>query len=419
MNKIVIKATADELEPDRTEELKRYIRVGDKYMKEVFEPDKKGNLYRNYKERQRQTIKDDWDNGFLKAIKKYEGFCNVPSHTNYKQEIHGFFNEYCPLTHIPKEGDCCTILQILKHIFQDKFDFALDYFQLLYTQPTQRLPILLLESQERNTGKSSFGNLLLLLFQDNAIKLGNGDLESDFNAIWIKRLVVVIDETSLDKKGIMQMLKRLSTETGKTTSNEKNKAQTQTDFFGKFVFMSNEEGSALPIERGETRFAVFKVSTFSEKGISEINNIETFIKNEIPAFIHLLQNRKMVHKDTSRMYFSPDVYLTKELLAYYENSVSQIARAIKELVKDTFTMFPEQAELKFSLSNVVSELKYNVRNIEKEKVRKAIENELGLKPEKKQRYTFYSLQTAESIGNHLSSEIAQNNVPYTFIRERL
>lgn len=40
----------------------------------------------------------------------------------------------------------------------------LDYLQLLYLYPIQKLPILLLVSEERNTGKSTFLNFLKAIF---------------------------------------------------------------------------------------------------------------------------------------------------------------------------------------------------------------------------------------------------------------
>lgn len=99
-------------------------------------------------------------------------------------------------------------MRFLNHVFGAKIDFALDYLLLLYTKHTQRLPILLLESKERGTGKSTIGNILKLLFQDNSAKLGNSELKSDFNAIWVKRLAIIVDETSLEKNTVMQMIKR-------------------------------------------------------------------------------------------------------------------------------------------------------------------------------------------------------------------
>ena len=48
------------------------------------------------------------------------------------------------------------------HIFGDQYELGLDYLQILYTMPQQKLPILLLVSEERNTGKSTILNFLRL-----------------------------------------------------------------------------------------------------------------------------------------------------------------------------------------------------------------------------------------------------------------
>ena len=39
------------------------------------------------------------------------------------------------------------------------------------------------------------------------------------------------------------------------------------------------------------------------------------------------------------------------------------AQAIKQLVKDTFAMFPDETELRFSITNIMDELKGNVLSI--------------------------------------------------------
>lgn len=375
---------------------KRFIRVGDEYMKEVSMPDKDGNLYRTYVKRDKGNIQDDIGKGFMsKYIQKYEGFCLVPSHTNYQKEIHGFFNEYYQISHQPKEGNFNTIYHFLTHVFGNKIDFILDYLQILYLKPTQRLPIILLESKQRGTGKSTFGSLLKLIFEDNTAKLGNTELESDFNAIWVKRLAIIVDETSLEKNSIMQMLKRFSTETGKVTSNEKNKAQKQIDFFGKFVFLSNDEGKALPIEKGETRFAVFKVPTFAEKGLKENPNIEAEFLNEIPHFLYFLKNRKLVHKEQSRMYFALEAYHTEQLQYYYDNSLSSTGKAIKEWLIESFNFFEEEKELRYSISNICTELEGRFKYLDRSKVKKSLLEEFNLPEQKKSRYKYYSLKSAE------------------------
>lgn len=394
---------------------KYYIRVGDNYFKIVYRPDKEGKPFKDYLKLNKSTIIDDHTHGIIKYISKYDDFCMVASHTNYRQVINGFYNEYSELTHQPKEGQCKNILGVIRHVFGEHyFDFALDYLQLLYTDPYQRLPILLLESQEKNTGKSTFANVVYKMFQDNAIKIGNNDLQSDFNSVWVKRLAIIVDETSLEKKGITQMLKRFSTETGKVTVNEKNKAQTEVDFFGKFLFISNEEGKALFIERGDPRWAVFKVQTFAEKGIKDDPLIDDKIGKEIPAFLHYLSHRKLKYKRESRMYFNPVVYQTSQLQLYYNNSISKVAQYIKKLIVDTFDLYPQAEILKFSISEIMEELKNEIRNLEREKIRYALEKELNLKQRQRTHYTLFSRKAIEFNHLHIPTSNLKNNVHYCF-----
>lgn len=392
-----------------------FIRIRDDYYKIVLRPDKSGKFYKDLLRLSKTTITDDYTKGILKYINKYDDFTLVASHTNYQQVINGFYNQYHEVTHKPTQGDYVNIFHILTHIFgESHIDFILDYLQILYTNPNQCLPIILIESEEKNTGKTTFSNLLYWIFQFNAMKLGNGDLHSDFSGFWLQRLLLIVDETSLEKQGVMQMLKRLSTETGKVISNEKNKAQREVDFIGKFVMLSNDAGKALPIERGDPRWAVFKAPTFAEKGYKDDPKISEKIQQEISAFLHFLVNRTLVHPLESRMYFHPEVYHTSQLMLYYENSISLVAQAIKQLVKDSFMMFPNETELNFSITNIMDELKGNVRGLEKERVRKALNSELKIEQSaKKGRYDFFSLSGAER-GN--SCSIEGNSITYKFLK---
>ncbi|WP_221390816.1 primase-helicase family protein [Dyadobacter sp. NIV53] len=219
----------------------------------------------------------------------------------------------------------------------------------------------------------------------------------------------------------MQLIKRLSTETSKITSNEKNKAQKQIEFIGKFVFMSNEEGRALPIERGDTRFAVFKVPTFKEKGLVDDPNIENKIRLEIPAFLHYLENTKPIYPEMGRMYFDTKVYYTDQLFAYYEGSQSYIAKAIQEFIKDAFEMFPDQRALHYSVSDIISQLSVGeyAKKSDRQQIRRALENELSMVEQNKQRYEFYNLAQFHTGNNNenYNSE-GRNNRVFEFTREQ-
>lgn len=397
---------------------KEYIRVGDDYYKFVQKSNKNGEYYSDKIKLSKTTITDQYTRSILPHISKYDGFTLVPSHTDYQQIRGTFYNQYYQLTHQTNEGNFDNILKLLNHLFgQSHINFALDYLQILYTKPTQNLPIIVLESFEKNTGKSTFGILLNKIFQENVIKLGNGDLSSDFNGFWLQRLLIIVDETSLDKDAVTQMLKRLSTENGKVVSNSKNSKQEEIDFIGKFVFCSNQEGKALKIEKDDTRWAVFKVPTLAENGLKDDPFMVSKIEKEIPFFLHYLKNREL-HYNTceSRMWFNKEVYFTQQLNLYFDNSISAIGQAVKELVKDTFLMFPEQKELKFSATDLMDELTGNVKYLDKNKLKSVLRDELKVKLNEKGRYHYFSLKSAERNSEEMISKNARNNTYYTFLK---
>jgi hypothetical protein len=406
---------------DNKGSIKDYLRIGTKYYRETYRPDKNGRKVKEFTPWDRTTIIEDFSKTEFSDVRKYKGFCHIPSHVNYREEIDGFFNEYSELSHVPKGGDFHNIINLITHIFGNEYvDFALDYIQLLYLKPTQRLPIILLESAQRNTGKSTFGILLNAIFEQNSIKLGNNDLEGSFNGYWTKKLLMIVDEASISENGAIQMIKRFSTESGTVVSNEKNKAQTQTEFIGKFVLMSNEEGRAYPIEKGENRFAVFKVPTFAENGITDDPDIEAKLKAEIPAFLDFLQKRQTAYKGTGRMYFPESAYFTPQLQVYYKNSLSYNAKAIKLFIVDAFDMFNDQEVLMYSVADLMYELKnggYVKYSIDKQSINKAL-GDLGfIEPQKRSRHVYYSLYRSDSVtGYHTTNK---NLVHYVFSRDWL
>ncbi|SEJ71122.1 hypothetical protein SAMN04487995_6037 [Dyadobacter koreensis] len=399
----------------------QFIRVGDDYYKCTYRPDKNGKLHKVLARRSKSTIVDDHTKIVLAYIKKYEDFVIVPSHVNYKQVIHGHYNKYHQISHTPEKGNCDIIIEFLTHLFgKDYLEFILDYFKLLYLEPTQNLPIILLESEEKNTGKSTFGFFVEKIFQFNAVAVGNKDFESDFNSVWIDKLMIVVDETSLEKRSIMQTIKRLSTEKGQVLSNAKGKDKVSIEFIGKFIFISNDEGRALPIEGGEKRFAVFKVSTFSNRGVQDDPNILDKLEAQIPYFLHYLKIRKLHHEEKTRMYFDTDVYFTEQLKLYFKGSASYTAKAIKDLIKDTFQMYPETMELRFSISELLTELNKGsyLKSTDRQQIKRAIEEELKLEPQKRSRYIYHSLYMAELDETDLllSGRNNRNLIHYVFAK---
>jgi len=337
----------------------------------------------------RQTIRDDYGIDSLKKIDRYESFCCVPSHLNFKLTIGNCYNRYHPLSHSIAKGDFPNIELLLFHLFPFHQDLIYDYLQLLFIDPTQKLPIISLVSQDRNTGKSTFGFLLQDIFEENSVSVGNRDLSSAFNGVYADKLLIIIDEAYIEEKSTIEMIKRLSTEKGGLIVNEKNVKQSVSQFFGKFIMMSNNELDFTKIDESENRFFVVKVNSIN----NDIPDMRERMRQEIPAFLFFLQNRKLVHSRMSRFFFKTDLYLTEHLQEIIEESRNELEKSIEEIIRETFRMAPFLKELYFSEGDLYEEIRKSVNVPRKSNIRKTLKTRF----KKCQyfsnggRYEFYSL----------------------------
>ena len=158
------------------------MRVGTTLYKVVNQPCANGGYEKKRVVWNNSTLRQDYGKNYLATVPKYDGFCTVPNHLNYQKEIEGFLNLYEPIEHKPQQGDFSHIQSLMRHIFGEQYELGMDYMQLLYLQPTQKLPIVLLVSEERNTGKSTFLNFLKAVFENNVTFNTNEDFRSQFNS---------------------------------------------------------------------------------------------------------------------------------------------------------------------------------------------------------------------------------------------
>lgn len=165
------------------------MRVGTTLYKVVNQPCASGGYEKRRVIWNNSTLRQDYGKNYLATVPKYDGFCTVLDHLNYRKEIDGFLNLYEPIEHIPQIGDFPNIRSLVLHIFGKQYNLGLDYLQPLFLQPLQKLPILLLVSEERNTGKSTFLNFLKAVFGDN-VTFTNEDFRSQFNSDWTGKLLV-------------------------------------------------------------------------------------------------------------------------------------------------------------------------------------------------------------------------------------
>ncbi|MDD3543413.1 MAG: DUF5906 domain-containing protein [Petrimonas sp.] len=303
---------------------REYIRVGTTLYKNVRRPLISGDFIEEKIVWSYEALRQDYGKNSLPEIGKYDGFCIIPSHIDYRQVYGTFLNQYEPIGHTPCEDDFPYIRLFLEHIFEEQIELGFDYIQLLYVRPTQMLPILLLVSNERETGKTTFLKFLKALFGKNATFNTNEDFKSQFNADWANRLLILVDELLLNRMEDTEKIKNLST-AGDYKIEAKGKDRREIEFFAKFVLCSNNEKNPIIIPREEIRFWVRKVKPV-EKDITSLKELMT---REIPFFLHFLKNRKLSTQNESRMWFKPSLLETPALnkIKKYNSSKVEIEMA--------------------------------------------------------------------------------------------
>ena len=344
-----------------------YMRVGTTLYKVVNQPCASGGYEKRRVIWNNSTLRQDYGKNYLATVPKYDGFCTVPDHLNYRKEIDGFLNLYEPIEHTPQIGDFPNIRSLVLHIFGEQYNLGLDYLQLLFLQPLQKLPILLLVSEERNTGKSTFLNFLKAVFGDNVTFNTNEDFRSQCNSDWAGKLLIVVDEVLLNRREDSERLKNLST-TFNYKVEAKGKDRTEIAFFAKFVLCSNNEYLPVIIDAGETRYWVRKINPLQ----NDDTNFLQKLKEEIPAFLFFLTQRELSTEKESRMWFNPKLTHTAALQKIIRSNRNRLEIEMAELFLDIMSNMNVES-VSFCLNDLMTLLIYSQVKAEKHQVRKVVQ----------------------------------------------
>ena len=351
-----------------------FIRVGTTLYKIVEQPKLNGGYVRKRIAWNNETLRQDYGKDYIGSVPKYDGFCTVPEHIGYHPVVGKFLNLYEPIDHQPKEGDFSHIQSLVGHIFGEQYELGMDYLQLLYLYPIQKLPILLLVSEERNTGKSTFLNFLKLLFQNNVTFNTNEDFRSQFNSDWAGKLLIVVDEVLLNRREDSERLKNLST-TLSYKVEAKGKDRDEIAFFAKFVLCSNNEYLPVIIDAGETRYWVRKI----ERLQSDDTDFLQKLKAEIPAFLHFLQHRQLSSEKESRMWFAPSLLHTEALQKIIRSNRNRLEIEMQELILDIMDSVGTDT-FSFCYNDLLLLLVHSQVKVEKHQVRKVLQKCWKLTP---------------------------------------
>ena len=319
-----------------------YLRVGTTYYKTIEKPTISGDKLQILTKWSRETIIHDHEKKYLSKIPKYDGFCCIPEHINYRKFIDGFYNLYNEIPFQPASGEkqkenIPFSINFMSHIFGEQLEFGLDYIKILLLYPTQILPILCLVSKERSTGKTTFIKWMKEVFGLNMTYIKGDSFGSQFNSDWASMLLVAIDEVFFDKKEITERLKYLST-TNKDKIEAKGKDREEAEFFAKFILCSNNEDNFIQIDENEIRFWIRKINPIKQENTEFLKNLIA----EIPAFLKFLKDRKFSTQKFTRMWFTPAQIRTKALQKLVFKNANKLELKIIELLYEFFESNEDQ-----------------------------------------------------------------------------
>jgi len=359
-----------------------YIRVGVDYFKIITKLDRFGINRTMLKPWKKDEIRQDHGKDYLNIIPKFDDFCIVPDNFNYLPVHNNCYNLFSEFRHkgLPGKWDWTKIL--LNHVFGEQVELGIRYLQVLYLHPDRMLPILVLVSKERQTGKTTFLNWLIMIFGDNMVVVSPEDLVSSFNHIYATSNIVAVEETLIEKSITVEKIKALST--GKyLTVNQKFVSQVTLPFFGKIIMTSNNEEKFARIEDEEIRFFVRKLGkpTFTN------HNIENDLVDEIPAFLDYLSKLPPVDFSVGRVPFTTDELSNNFLAAVKRESKSGLYKDLQELFIDLFENLPNTTTEVYANPVDIKEKWFrNNTKIDTQYIRSVLKNEFGLIPLKNIRY---------------------------------
>lgn len=329
-----------------------YIRVSTKFFKVIKKVDRNKITRTELKVWDKLTIIDDYGKKYLDKIPIYDDFTIEPNNKTYNQTRGNNYNLYAPFEHVPKKSykdiDIRWTVNLLKHIFGEQYELGLQYIKVLYDKPTQKLPILVLTSEERSTGKTTFLDFLELLFGANTVVINPQDIASAFNGTYALSNIIMIEESRFESIQATEKLKNLATQK-KILVNTKFVQQYSVPFHGKLIITSNDENRFSRVDNSEIRYWVRKVPTL--KGKANHNILED-LRNEIPYFLAMLNEMDDVDTSKSRMVFEAETLKTEALITVKKESRSGLHKELELLLDSHCSENPDIKEFKFIAKDI-------------------------------------------------------------------
>jgi hypothetical protein len=314
-----------------------------------------------------------------------------PDNKNYRRSVDGNYNRYQPFPHRPATEPATTddfpvTDTFMRHVFGEQAELGYKYLKVLYEKPKQILPVLVLVSKERETGKTSFLNWMAILFGNNYGLVPPADMNSQFNSQYAYKNIVAVDEAVIDKKSAVEKIKSLAT-TKSIQVNEKMVAQYSVPFYGKIIIATNKERDFMRVDEEEIRFWVRKLDTIPSA--DKIQDFEEQLIKETPAFLRYLEDMEDIQYGKSRMIFTKDQLRNELLDEVKKESRSWLHKDIEIHVESWFDEHPEHDVLYARILDIKRHWFEHNNNATPHYIQKVLTEELKMESCRNGRYQFF------------------------------
>jgi len=362
-----------------------YICVGTDYYKVITKSDRYNIKRTKLKLWKMTEIKPFHGKDIIYDIPRYDDFCLEPNNIDYEPIVDNCYNQHSEFSHQPDiyGGSYKWTKQLLEHVFGEQIEEGMQYLQCLYMYPKQALPILVLVSEERQTGKSTFIDWLTVLFGENMVVANPKDIGSDFNSSYADKNIIGIEESRFDSVQTTEKLKNLATQK-KILVNPKHQQPYSLPFFGKLIITSNDENKFSKVDDKEIRYWVRKVPSLVGKAN---HNILDDMVREIPNFLHELLALPDLDFSKSRMLFSADQIQTEALDVVKQESKSQLYKEIYDLFEDIFANNDGLKFMEFIPKDIKDRWYSHNNNIGTSYIRSVLAKEFNIKAGSNRRYS--------------------------------
>jgi hypothetical protein len=293
------------------------------------------------------------------SLPDFDGWTVEPSHVDYRQSVNGKWNLYQRIQFNPTPGKWPTIKRLIEHTYgknaaeEDQTEELYDYHTVLIKYPKQMQQGRILYSHQQGTSKSAVAKLEQGMFGSNVQKVNDSEISGDFNAIWIRSLIIWLDEPQFANPH--KMSRKFRDMITSTTQNLRKMKQEHipVPFFGKMLFTTNDS-DFMPIESGDRRYWIREVPPFDKS--KEDTDFETKMLTEIPHYLHfLLHEREMKYpKKADKTFWLPYNAITSSnaFKKMVNDTKSDIEVACREIIENWFIRHEDQKRVFFTLKTM-------------------------------------------------------------------